>query len=310
MNNVAFTNDLSRDNIIKLLKDVGIVVIKKADISPEEIYNLHLSLGYHHEPKLWCQVQEYPIFIKVTNKLVDGENQGMFGSLDIDWHTDILYAKDCHEVISLYAHKVPDGDKNCPPTTWCNSRPFFNKLPIELKEKFKTLFTQFSYDQGLSFLKNRYDLHSAATCKIGMEQMKRESKTQFIHHTVNIEEQNKTLYKEGRYEFDGYYRLMPNHPLGSEGLFFNMSNTVDIVDGDYNPLPDARDLFFFLKENLVDNEEYHYTHYWEQGDIVIADKLTTMHKRNHSVPDSVERELWKAQWYYKTSDRIHYDQSL
>jgi len=307
---VAFTNDTDRDSIISLLRTVGIVVIKKSNLTPEEIYKLHLDLGYHHEPKLWCQVKEYPIFVKVSNRIVDGENKGMFGSLDIDWHTDILYSKDCHEVLTLYAHSVPEGDSGCPPTTWCNSRPFLKQLPTDVKDRLKTLYTKFSYDQSLSYTNKRYDLHNAATCEIGMEQMRRESKKQYIRHTVNIDPNDISKYKEGRYEFEGFYRMMPKHPLGSDGLFFNMSNTVDIVNSNYESIPDARELFFYLKENLVDNNQYHYTHKWEQGDIVIADKLTTMHKRDHSVPDEIERELWKAQWYYKTIDRIHYDYSL
>ncbi len=309
-NIVAFTDNLDRDNIISLLKDVGVVVIKKATASPEEIYKLHLDLGYHHEPKLWCQVKKYPIFVKVTNQLVDGVNPGMFGGLDIDWHTDILYSKDCHEVLSLYAYAVPNGDMSCPPTTWCNTRPFFNKLPDDMKVKLQSLYTKFSYDQSLSFTNKRYDLHNAATCDLAIEQMKKESKTQYIHHTVNISEDDIPKYKKGRYEFEGYYKMIPNHPLGSNGIFFNMSNTVDIVDSNYESITDAKELFFYLKENLVDNPEYHYTHQWECGDLVIADKLTTMHRRDHSVPDEIERELWKAQWYYKTIDRIHYDQSL
>jgi alpha-ketoglutarate-dependent taurine dioxygenase len=321
---VAFTKSTDREKIVKLLKDVGIVVMRDHGMSLSQYNNFLLDVGYHQHPKVWCAYKEFPIFWRVNNQAVDEHgHKGLFGKHDIDWHSNILYTQDSHEVVSIYGHKIPIDQKECSPTTYSNTIPYFKTLPKDLQKRYKTLYTKWTYDENKTFEKRAINLHRAGTglalagkaAKDTLEhnlnhQINENAKTQSIHNAVNFDPANSHLYKKGRYQFEGYNRLSPRHPIGAVGLFFNYINIENIVDENYNPVDDALEIYNKLKQDLLIDTKYHYIHEWQETDIVIADQLTGVHRRDHGVPDHVERELLRATFWYKTQDRVHYDYSL
>ncbi len=321
---VAFTKSTDREEIVKLLKDVGIVVMRDHGMSLSQYNDFLLDVGYHQHPKVWCAHKEFPIFWRVNNQAVDDHgHEGLFGKHDIDWHSNITYTQDSHEVVCIYGHKIPTGSGECSPTTYSNTVPYFNTLPKDIQERYKKLYTKWTYDSAKTFENRFISVHRA-----GLEgealageaedmsddnlnhQINENAKTQSIHNAINFDPSNNHLYKKGRHQYEGYNRLSPKHPVGAKGLFFNYMNIENIVDENYKPVDDALDIYNILKQDLLEDNKYHYVHEWQETDIVIADQLTGVHRRDHGVPDSVERELLRATFWYKTQDRIHYDYSL
>ena len=323
-NNVTFTTSTDRDEIVKLLKDVGIIVMRDHGMSLSQYNDFLLDVGYHQHPKVWCAHKEFPIFWRVNNQPVDDKgHEGLFGKHDIDWHSNILYTQDSHEVVCIYGHKIPTGSGDCSPTTYSNTIPYFKTLSKNVQDRYKKLYTKWTYDENKTMENKDINLHRAGLDGEALageaedtsdenlnHQINENAKTQSIFNAVNFDPANKHLFKKGRHQYEGYNRLVPNHPVGAEGLFFNYLNIEDIVDENYEPVPDAREIFETLKQDLLIDDTYHYVHEWQETDIVIADQLTGVHRRDHGVPDSVERELLRATFWYKTQDRLHYDYSL
>ena len=51
-NNVTFTTSTDRDEIVKLLKDVGIIVMRDHGMSLSQYNDFLLDVGYHQHPKV------------------------------------------------------------------------------------------------------------------------------------------------------------------------------------------------------------------------------------------------------------------
>ena len=311
MNNevVAFTKNTDRDHILNLLKTVGIIVLRDHGMSLDEYHNWQYDLGYHLPPDVWCSHKDYPLFWRVTNDKVDDHHEGLFGHSDIEWHSNILFTYDNQEIVSLWGHKIPETD--CSPTTYSNSIPYFKNLDPVKKERYKKLYTKFHWKVENAFYKVPFNVQNASlNLEMPMEQMKALSRKTWIGNSVNITDDDKKLYQPARYNFEGRYKLVPNHPLGSEGLFFPLTHITDFVDEDNHSQSDAREIFKELKSDWLDCKDYMYTHEWQKDDIVIADQLTGLHRRDFGIPDTVVRELLRSTCWYKTKDRIHYGYSL
>jgi len=311
MNNevVAFTKNTDRNHILNLLKTVGIIVLRDHGMSLEDYHNWQYDLGYHLPPDVWCSHKDYPLFWRVTNDKVDGHHEGLFGHSDIEWHSNILFTYDNQEIVSLWGHKIPEND--CSPTTYSNSIPYFKNLDPEKKARYKKLYTEFHWDLEKAFYDKPFDVKNASLLlDEPMEQMKALSRKTWIGNSINISEENKNLYKQARYTFEGRYKLVPNHPLGAEGLFFPLTHICNITDEDNNAQTNAKEIFDEIKKDWLDCEDYMYTHEWQEGDIVIADQLTGLHRRDFGIPDGVVRELLRSTCWYKTEDRLHYSYSL
>ena len=100
-------------------------------------------------------------------------------------------------------------------------------------------------------------------------------------------------YKAGRYSDTPLFKdhVKRDNPVklvqefgGQKGLFFPFYQIFEVVDGDY-------DIIEHLQKHIL-NEKYMYHHWWEEGDLNIAEQVVTIHKR-WDFDGMGERILWR-----------------
>ena len=120
------------------------------------------------------------------------------------------------------------------------------------------------------------------------------------------------LYKESRFLKQNYLKLVPKHPIGMEGVYFPHLNVESITDLNGKTVSNHKEIYETIKKDCVLSQRYVYQHEWEEGDIVLADQLTGVHKRNNiwKIDPTVKRELLKSACWYKTDQRKHFDRII
>lgn len=306
MSNFLKTN--TTDNLVEKIKEYGIVVVE--DVSFDDYVKIVNQIGYIDSQRIWASVTDYNYIWQVTNRKIIDNRQGLFKDQHIDWHSNITYSLDGAECIALRSHHI--NKDNCSPTTFSNSLQYFKSLDSDYQKYLDTLYIKYTYDHTKTFEGIYSNVHNAADDSLTSDlnqEIVNQAKNQSIKNALNIPSNEKDLYKEGRHSLEGFWKLVPNHPLGMRGLFFPHLHVVDIVDSDFNSINNAHEIYNNLKEDLITSNRYHYVHNWKQNDLILADQLTGIHKRDNPTTGSI-REMHLVQFWYQTKDRVHYDYSL
>ena len=295
--------DLNPDNIARMVAHAGVVVIRDSGATPEEYAEWSLGLGYHLSPEIWCTDKEHSdLFWTVTNEMVDERNQGLFGDYELDWHTNMTPVADAEEVIGLYAKTITYDTE----TWFANSMSYFKQLQEHKKERLKELIVTHDPKRELGLLKEAWQPKFGEIYgeKVLREiQKNRESRE--IVNALNMEPENKHKFGASRGIINNH-RLVPKHPLGVEGLFFSPYEIHCFKFREStSPWGFSLDLFNELWEDYVCNEKYTYKHKWKQGDIVLFDNITGIHRRPDILKDKPRTLLRTATWY-KSHLRKHH----
>jgi len=274
----------------KMVAEHGYLVIENSGASPEEFAEWNLAFGYHISPDIWCTDKKHSeYFWRVTNEKIDGENQGLFADDELDWHSNLVPHADAQEVIGLYGKTITYDTE-----TWiCTSIPYMEKLSPKTKELYKSLYTKLNHSGGIPInqpWRPDWDKKYTDTVLNGIKQNRNKSRADLVDKRFN----------EWRGVLDKH-RLVPNHPLGIEGIFFQPYEITEFV-GLLNF--SHKELYNEIYKDFI-TDKYTYKHKWKPGDILLMDQLTTIHRRPTIAKDQT-RELLRSACWYKNRNHFEY----
>lgn len=292
--------------IINLLKEYGIIVWKQTDLSVKEYYHWQLKLGYHQYANMWCSHKKYPIFFRVTNDKIDEKGGGLFNDQELDWHCNVLFTPEAEELLGLYARTIPATPRPSK-TFFVNSLPYLKNLSSREIEELQGLKIKITDHIEQTYEKKlvHYDLPSYQA-----QDFVKQRENLDIRKSVNFEKKFFSRYPHPRFAKEHLLRLLPRHPLGLKGLYFPHFHIAEIINEKGRPC--SQELYQKIKEEYLLSGRYIYTHQWEEGDIIIADQLTGLHRRNNIWEESplASRELLRSACWYKTNYRQHFERSI
>ena len=284
-------DQLDAETVARETAEYGVVVIEGSGASPEEYAEWVKGYGHHISPGIWCTDDEHSdLFWRVTNKKIDGRNQGLFGDYELDWHCNLTPIADAEECIGLYAKTITYHTE----TWFCNSLPYWKTLDEETKEYYRKLTVVLDPMRRLGVIKSAWqpnfrELYDPEVLE-GIS--KNRGTRNYIHDRGFIEKHN----------------FVPNHPLGVEGFFFTPYE-VHAFEIDGEPIDNSEELWEHLWNDWIANDKWTYKHVWKEGDIVLMDQLTTIHRRPDILKDK-PRELLRTASWYKKEIRKHLEPSL
>jgi len=294
--------DLGARQMAKEVGTLGIVLIRNSGASPKEFADWAMDFGYHLSPEIWCTDKEISnIFWRVTNQVVDEIHQGLSGDHELNWHSNITPVLDGEELIGLYARTLSYSTE----TWFCNTLPYWNQLDEATKERYRRLTVMLDPNRTLGRIQPGWSLDFANLyTRTMLDGLVKNRKTREVSHATNMREENRAKYKLSR----GIYeraRFVPNHPLGTEGLFFSPYEISGFYDGDQK-CADSQEIYWKIFNEMIESGTYTYKHVWQPGDIILMDQLITIHKRPPILKDK-PRELLRIACWYKSELRQHFD---
>ena len=294
--------DLNPDNIARMVAHAGVVVIRDSGATPEEYAEWSLGLGYHLSPEIWCTDKEHSdLFWTVTNEMVDERNQGLFGDYELDWHTNMTPVADAEEVIGLYAKTITYETE----TWFASSIPYFNQLPEKKQNLLRELTVVHDPKRTLGLIKEAWqpkfgEIYGEEV----LREIQKNRETREVFNALNMESENKHKFGASRGIMNNH-KLVPDHPLGVEGLFFSPYEIHTFLK-DGEPYEHSKELFDELWNDYVCNDRYVYQHTWKEGDICLFDNVIGIHRRPDILKDKPRKLLRTATWY-KSHLRKHHD---
>jgi hypothetical protein len=314
----------------------GYLIIEDSGATPEEYAEWSLEYGYQNTfAGLWFEEKGFKnseYFMRVTTDIIDGTGlRGPFAEDDVDWHSDLVPHIGAEEIVGFYGKTI-----TFPTETWiCTSIPYFQTLSKDMQEFYKSLSIMLwpgppVKDERLT---NRagnqriYQIDEAAargdtkvhavrktamttdTVKKDMIKSRDRSKIQLC---PNIEEEIAEKFGEWRTRDHKPIKLVPDHPLGIEGLFFQPYEITKFVK-DNEICTDSKEIYDILWNELVCSDLYTYKHKWKEGDIMLSDQTTTIHRRPHAAMLEAKgktRELLRSALWYKAQVRNHFNYVL
>jgi alpha-ketoglutarate-dependent taurine dioxygenase len=294
--------ELNPDNIARMVAHAGVVVIRDSGATPEEYAEWSLGLGYHLSPEIWCTDKEHSdLFWTVTNEMVDERNQGLFGDYELDWHTNMTPVADAEEVIGLYAKTITYETE----TWFASSIPYFNQLPEKKQNLLRELTVVHDPKRTLGLIKEAWqpkfgEIYGEEV----LREIQKNRETREIFNALNMESENKHKFGASRGIMNNH-KLVPDHPLGVEGLFFSPYEIHTFLK-DGEPYEHSKELFDELWNDYVCNDRYVYQHTWKEGDICLFDNVIGIHRRPDILKDKPRKLLRTATWY-KSHMRKHHN---
>ena len=298
-------NQMKEQDFIDLIREFGTVVWKKDKATTEEYIDFQMKVGYHQAADIWCNDDKFPQIYRVTNLKIeaDHEAEGLFGHGELDWHCNILFTPDSEECVGLRAVEVPKGSQ----TIMANSLPFWNNLSEEKKLYYETLYLaitnkiQDTYEQTLA----HYVLPTAE-----LKDFDKKRASRCVQRAMNYDIPEDTFLPP-RFEKKNFLKMISNHPLGMEGVYFPHLNLEYMADSNHQKLENHYEVYQEIKKEYIDDDKYHYYHEWEEGDIAFMEQLTGVHRRNNVWeeqgldPITHKRELQRTSFWYKAEFREH-----
>ena len=187
----------------------------------------------------------------------------------------------------------------------CCSVPYFKQLANERKQLFRELTVVHDPKRQLGLI------HAAWQPKFGeiygeevLREIQKNRETREVFNALNMESENKEKFAASRGIMNNH-KLVPDHPLGVEGLFFSPYEIHGFIrKGEL--YEHSEELFNELWNDYVCNEQYIYKHTWQEGDIVLFDQVIGIHRRPDILKDKPRRLLRTATWY-KSHLRKHHN---
>ena len=293
--------DLDPEQMAIMTAKAGVVIIRDSKATPEEYAEWSLGLGYHLSPEIWCTDKEHSnLFWTVTNEMMDERNQGLFGDYELDWHTNMTPVGDAEETIGLYAKTISYDTE----TWFANSVPYFKQLSNEEKERLRELTVVLDPKRELGVIQKAWQ---PAFKKIYgqevLDEIVKNRMSREVRDSINMEPENKEKFGLSRGIMNNH-KLVPNHPLGVEGLFFSPYEVHGFLkdDKDYYG---SDSLYWKLWNDYVCNDDYIYKHKWKEGDIALFDNIIGIHRRPDIRKDKPRTLLRTATWYKSKLRKNH-----
>ena len=312
--------DLSDDQIkkIPILTAYNInVVIKDQDFTKKELAKLYSLWGQNPKRKIWYEDKENHEVMYVTNKHKIGKEkrQGVFANGELGWHCNGALALDPEDCVALYCHEPTKDPCN---TVFSNGVLTYKTLPKDVKDQIKDTFLILGYGEK-NFQRLKLDylvktkiqprlLSDTIPYEVNNDKVSLDEHKEMLAMSTRTRSKNSSVVKEmmklkSRFSDPkglwncAYKKLVHQHRLtGIEGLYFPFTNVVGFSD---IPKDEWQELSNFLEKHYLKSV---YSHFWEEGDIVVFDQTQGLHRRDNipldenSIPQ--ERELWRGAFWY------------
>lgn len=239
--------------IVELLIKNVVVSWKKQSLTKKEEHDFCEMFGDLHrrfDPKDWDKLddrmkavhyRDYPGIWRVTGEPDEKGNPGMFGHDDeLAWHNNQPYRSDRKPFVYLYAVK---GTKDSV-TKWSNHMLAYEDLPQEEKDIYDNLEIQFGDHRTF----------------IDEDSIIRKFRQNFVR-----EELKKNII----------HKLVITNPYGRKGISMSPYHAHWISGMTQEQMIKFTDDFL----EYIEQPKYVYTHHWDDGDVVIGEQLTSVHKR-------------------------------
>jgi len=230
--------------------EAGVIVFRRQALSEQELVNFSCCFG---TPQIvhrrdWIS-PEHPEVIFISN-LHDreGNNIGLAGTGDLEWHTDQSYILSPTTGSVLYGVEIPnDGGGS---TWWANLRLAYAALPADLKATIEGKRAVFDYLRRWS---------------------------------TGYEEGARSLTEDMRQKTPPVtHALVQVHPVtGCKSLYFDPWTVTGIVGMESEA---AMDILQRLQE-FTTRPEFTYEHKWQVGDVVMWDNGFMLHRRDAYNPN-------------------------
>jgi len=287
--------------VAKETAQYGVVIIENSQSTPKDFADWSLNYGYHLSPDIWCTDDEHSdLFWRVTNEKVDDVNQGLFADYELDWHTNVTPIPDAEELVGLYGKTITYDTE----TWFCNSIPYWNSLDKNTKQHYEQLKITLDPTRRLGRIQETWEPNFREIYGQNVfDDITRNRNSRDIRNAKNIEQENKKLYQQSRGMIEEH-RFVPNHPLGTKGLFFTPYEVHKFSDE-----TNSKELYWKIYNEWIKSDRYTYKHKWKKGDICLMDQTLTIHRRPTILKDK-PRELLRTACWYKTHMRNHFDYVL
>tara|TARA_B100000212_G_scaffold340989_1_gene322950 strand:+ start:1613 stop:2431 length:819 start_codon:yes stop_codon:yes gene_type:complete len=240
----------------------GVAVLYNQDMNEREYIDTIKKFGECEAPMLFMNPKEYPEIFLVTGKRdKDGKKIGMFGDTELGWHSNGNSRHLIDKIlIGLYCVKE---DINTTLSVCNTSRPFY-ELSEDEQEYWKSIKIR------LKFRNNTiYDLEEG------------DPELEFMS-------KNKGSIR----------KLVGEHPhTGKEYFYFPYHFITKAWEG--KKQIDAEDMISKLMPKIF-KSEYQYHHIFKQGDLLLMDQFTSLHRRTPVMDNN--RLLWRIASDFK---KIH-----
>jgi len=258
-------------NYLQELTTEMILVFPRQNLTEKKLVELCRKNGKFQITNIWCNHSEYPEIFRVTNKIIDEKNnkKGLFSGQNLDWHCNGHFSKDPEEVVVLYC--VQPGIDSC--TSYIDGHAAFEALSaLDKKRILNSTITMCNVPKKTILNQKVYDVNDYEQVELNKI---------WTRTRDGIEEKNKEIkFKK--------VSLIRKHPIsGVHGLYFPFLNVTKISNDEDNSF------FNFLVDHFL---KFRYDHWWQPGDLVIADQTMGLHKRNEI---KGERELYRLAFWYE-----------
>lgn len=181
----------------------------------------------------------------LSNIVVDGKN---LGALDAGmlWHKDMTYQKDIGWATVLYGMKIPmRNGKPLGGTQFSNCYAAYDDLSEELKRKLDTVT---GIHSSIMYNAMARRLGSKRAAFVG----EKAAKKPLLPHPVVL-----------------------THPISGRKVLYCDPGHVESLEG--LPADEAAELLTFLGKHQL-QDKYLYVHEWTEGDLLMWDNMSTLHK--------------------------------
>ena len=190
----------------------------------------------------------------ISNVIENGKPIGALGAGEAEWHSDMTYLDVPPTASVLYGHEVPPVGAD---TWFANMYLALEKMPPDLRGKI----------EGRKALHNS-SYTSAGELRKGMDEV------------ANVQDAPGALHP-----------MIIEHPeTHRTALFLGRRTNAYIQDMDVGESEDLLDQLW----NFCVGTGFIYSHQWQQGDVLIWDNRSTLHRRDSFDPNQ-RRVLWRCQ---------------
>lgn len=232
-----------------------LVVLRNQELDEDKYVAFTRKLG---RPQVYFQPQyhhpKYPeIFVSSNVPDANGEKVGVSGTGKY-WHTDCAFEKHPLSFTSVYPLVFPKLSRE---TSYIDMAEVLKKLPADLK---KQVEGKFFIHEG----KMRYKVQASDIDKSLIELLERiNAEVPPVKHPAIIQ-----------------------HPVtGEHILYMNSGFTTQLVGLNHE---DNRRLMRELFE-FIERPEHIHTHYWQEGDLIIWDNRSVIHKASGVKPGETSK---------------------
>jgi taurine dioxygenase len=241
-----------------LLHDRGVVVVRGQHLSEEEQIGFARRFGELQQIFIKEALSpRHPELFFVSNVVQDGKP---LGSSDAGkfWHTDGAYLPNPHSVSMLYALEVPRGADGVPlgDTLFAGMSPAYDALPQALRARLEGL-------RGVQSLHHRYAIKDGKT-----EESERTGKFLPVSHPLVI-----------------------RHPVTSRPCLYLSEGYTTHIEG--LPAEESAVLIDQLCRHVTD-PAFVYRHRWQEGDMLLWDNRSTLHRATFDYQPHQRRVMRRA----------------